>query len=102
MTISKFSATAVISIGASLVGVIAGWDLALLTPALGQSQLSFVSAVACLIFAVIGCCIARERAEAQAQKERQLALLKRLGVLIVRSIREDRRLRQDHVTSRSA
>jgi hypothetical protein len=102
VTISKFSATVVIGVGACLVGLIAGWDLAPLTLELGRTQLAAVCAVIGVVFGVTGCCIASERADAHARKQQQLTSLTRLGVLIARSIREDQKLRHDHVTISSS
>jgi len=90
VTTTKLSATVVIGVGAALVGVIAGWDLAPLTFELGRTQLAAVCSIFGVIFGVAGCCIASERAEARARKQQQLESVARLGVLIARSTRRER------------
>jgi hypothetical protein len=100
-SISKMSATAVIVAGGTLVGVIAGWDLAPMTLELGATQLATTCAVIGALFTLTGCCYASECAEARSENQRQLARLTRLNFLVAKEIRKDRSLRNEQATSGS-
>jgi len=89
MSRAKCAAAVAIGLGSSLVGVVAGWNLAPLTFELGHTQLAAVCAVVGLIFGsflgLAGCCIALERKEANARKQQQLesirtSIRQRLGL----------------------
>jgi hypothetical protein len=72
---TKTSAKVAIGAGGSLVGLIAGWDMGPLTLELGSAYLAMVGAVGGGLFVLTCSCWATERAEALADRQRQIARL---------------------------
>jgi hypothetical protein len=79
-----------IVVGGSLVGIIAGWELAPLALELRATHVAAVCGVAGALFALSGACFASECAEARTANQRQIARLAQINVLSARFIREER------------
>jgi hypothetical protein len=79
---SKLTAMAIIALGGALGGVIGGWNFGSLKIDLNREELASLGAAGGVLFAVIGCFLASEYAEAQARNQQHLIVLRRLpGVL---------------------
>jgi hypothetical protein len=99
ISFAKLSATTMIILGGSLVGIIAGWELAPLTLELRATHLATVCGVGGALFALSGVCFASECAEARAANQRQIARLTRLNLLIAQSFVVDRQKRRTPPTN---
>jgi hypothetical protein len=88
-------------LGGSLVGIIAGWELAPLTLQFQATELAIVCGVGGALFALSVVCFASEYAEARAENQRQIARLTRLNLLIARSILKERQNRRAPPTNAS-
>ncbi len=81
MTVNKLAATAIIGVGGALTGAIPGLDLGPLTLELSREYLALLGAAGGGLFALTGCCIATEHAQARAKNKKQLARLSRIAAL---------------------
>ena len=97
MTKSKWAAIAIIGAGGAQVGAMGGWNLAPLTLELGRDNLGAIGATVGVLLALAGCCCASEYAEARAENQRQLTVLRRLAS--VPSNLQYRNSRSSHVNS---
>lgn len=94
ISLAKLSASTMIVLGGSLVGMIAGWELAPMTLDLRATHFATVCGVAGALLALSGAYFASECAEARAANQRQIARLTRLNLLIARSIAAERQRRR--------
>jgi hypothetical protein len=85
---TKLPAIVAITVGGSLVGIIASADLGPLTLEFGQTQLTIVCAVTGALFALTGGCLASEYADTRVKNQRQLERLTKLKSLIAPAIHD--------------
>jgi hypothetical protein len=71
----KLSATIALAIGGAVVGLIAGWETGPLTLELSRTDLALIGSVGTGLFFLTCSCLATERAEARAHRQREIARL---------------------------
>jgi hypothetical protein len=69
---TEFYGKLAIGVGGSLVGLIAGWDVGPLSVELGRTYLALLGAVGGGLFVMTCTCWATERAQANAERQRQI------------------------------